>query len=523
MLGRRHISCAPSMQVVVVCLAAYVKDVADVSYCAPGLGTRGDGAWEKAHFMCAFYALPRHFKEHEPRKKGGIFMPLDIQNSMIESRSTKDEPDKAVCFVTLGCKVNQTESEAMAQLFREAKYQVVSVSEEADVVVVNTCTVTNTGDSKSRRVIRRMVKAHPESVVVVMGCYAQTAPGEVLGIEGVDLVLGTQDRVNILKWIERVKEEKVPQNAVRGIWDAEEFEELPQLSEEHRTRAMLKIQEGCNQFCTYCIIPYARGPLRSRLPENAIAEAQRLVEEGYPEIVLTGIHTGYYGQDLGEDWNLARLVRELDNIPGLRRLRLSSIEPMEYTPELIESIVSSDKVCPHLHMPLQSGSDKVLARMHRPYVLKEYRDLLEKLRERIPNLAVTTDIIVGFPGETDEDHASTISFAKACDFAGIHVFPYSKRKGTPAAEYPDQVLQKIKEQRVKELLEVARDSQARFIRHFMGDSVEVLIERVDPKGCATGHTPHYIQVQIPSREDGKRWTAGEFVTVVLDEHHIKLS
>src|SRR5665648_983661 len=232
--------------------------------------------------------------------------------------SCQVEQDKAlssVCFVTLGCKVNQTESEAVAQLFREAKYRVVAASEAADVVVVNTCTVTNMGDSKSRRVIRRMIREHPESVVVVMGCYAQTASGEVLGIEGVDLVLGTQDRLKVLEWIEKVKAERTPQNAVREIWKADEFEELPQLSEEHRARAFLKIQEGCNQFCTYCIIPYARGPLRSRLPENALAEARRLVEAGHPEIVLTGIHTGYYGQDLGgefgEEWNLARLVREL--------------------------------------------------------------------------------------------------------------------------------------------------------------------------------------------------------------------
>ncbi|AET70397.1 MiaB-like tRNA modifying enzyme [Desulfosporosinus orientis DSM 765] len=436
-------------------------------------------------------------------------MPLDSQ--------------KTVCFVTLGCKVNQTESEAMAQLFREANYEVVNASEEADVVVVNTCTVTNTGDSKSRQVIRRMIKAHPESVVVVMGCYAQTAPGEVLGIDGVDLVLGTQDRMKVFEWIDRVQAEKAPQNAVRDIWDAETFEELPQLREEHRTRAMLKIQEGCNQFCTYCIIPYARGPLRSRLPENALAEAQRLVEEGYPEIVLTGIHTGFYGQDLGQGWNLARLVRELDKIDGLRRLRLSSIEPMEFTDDLIESIVSSAKLCPHLHIPLQSGSDEVLKRMNRPYDLREYRDLLERLRQRIPNLAVTTDIIVGFPGETEADHASTIEFAKACKFAGIHVFPYSKRKGTPAAEYPDQVLKKLKEQRVKELIKVARDSQNRFSSQFVGSSVEVLIEKVDAKGWALGHTPHYIQVQIPCREDGRQWSAGEFITIILSEHNLRLS
>lgn len=424
-----------------------------------------------------------------------------------------------VCFVTLGCKVNQTESEAIAQLFREARYQVVEASEYADVVVVNTCTVTNMGDSKSRQVIRRMIKAHPESVVVVMGCYAQTEPGEILNIEGVDLVLGTQDRLKILDWIERVKEQHKPLNAVRGIWETREFEELPQLREENRTRAFLKIQEGCNQFCTYCIIPYARGPLRSRLPENALAEAQRLVEAGYPEIVLTGIHTGYYGQDLGEEWNLARLIRKLDKIPGLCRLRLSSIEPMEYTTELIESVVSSDRVCPHLHMPLQSGSDKILARMRRPYDLNKYWDLLERLHDKIPNLAVTTDVIVGFPGETDEDHNSTLEFVNSCGFAAVHVFPYSKRKGTPAADYPDQVLKKTKEQRVKDLMAVARVSRDTFIRRFIGKPVEVLIERIDPKGYALGHTPHYIQLKIPPRE-AESWTARQLVTVVLEEDYI---
>ena len=424
---------------------------------------------------------------------------------------------QSVCFVTLGCKVNQTESEAVAQLFREAKYRVVAASEDADVVVVNTCTVTNMGDSKSRRVIRRMIREHPESVVVVMGCYAQTAPGEVLNIEGVDLVLGTQDRLKMLEWIERVKAERKPLNAVHEIWKAEAFEELPQLCEEHRARALLKIQEGCNQFCTYCIIPYARGPLRSRLPENALAEASRLVEAGHPEIVLTGIHTGYYGQDLGEEWNLARLVGELVEIPGLCRLRLSSIEPMEYTPALIESIVSSDKVCPHLHMPLQSGSDRILTRMNRPYTLQEYRALLERLRERIPNLAVTTDIIAGFPGETEDDHVSTLEFVRSCNFSGINVFPYSKRKGTPAADYPDQVPKQVKEQRVKDLLLIASASRQEFIRRFIGKSVEILIEWIDPQGRAIGHTPHYIQVQIPASTTMKPLAAREFLTIVLDE------
>lgn len=448
---------------------------------------------------------------------------IDLPDSNVDQRVTHDEQRlrlSTVCFVTLGCKVNQTESEALAQLFREADYEVLDSSEEAAVVVINTCTVTNNGDGKSRRVIRRMVKAHPESIIVVTGCYAQTSPEEVLNIEGVDLAIGTQDRMKVLEWIERVKAERAPQNAVHEIWKAEEFEELPQLCEEHRTRAMLKIQEGCNQFCTYCIIPYARGPLRSRLPENALAEARRLVEAGHSEIILTGIHTGFYGADLKSEWNLARLVRELIKLSGLRRLRLSSIEPMEYTPELIESIVSSDKVCPHLHIPLQSGSDAVLGRMNRPYILREYQELLVTLRQRIPHIAITTDVIVGFPGETDEDHAQTLKFVESCGFSGIHVFPYSKRKGTPAADYPDQVLNKTKEQRVNDLLVVACKSQEAFERSFIGKPVEVLIEWVDPLGNAFGHTPHYLQVKLPASEIDESWSSRQYETVVLEKWHL---
>jgi threonylcarbamoyladenosine tRNA methylthiotransferase MtaB len=425
-----------------------------------------------------------------------------------------------VCFVTLGCKVNQTESEALGQLFRNNGYEIVSSSEQADVVVVNTCTVTNTGDAKSRQVIRRMVKTHPDAFVVVMGCYAQTAPGEVLNIEGVDLVLGTQDRGKILELIDQVKKERQPKSSVHAIWKAVEFEELPLMEGESRTRATLKIQEGCNKFCTYCIIPYARGPVRSRIPENAIAEARKLVAAGYKEIVLTGIHTGSYGDDLGEDWNLARLVRELVKIQGLHRLRLSSIEPMEFTPELLEAIVGNPAVCPHLHIPLQCGSDNILKRMKRPYSLTEYKALIEKVNTLLPGIAITTDVIVGFPGETEEDYQNTLEFVQSCNFSGVHVFPYSKRKGTPAANYPDQIPNKIKEQRVKELMEVAKRSQEEYIRKFLGQTVEVLIERVSPEGIATGHTRNYIQVHLPLKLAGKTWESGELVECMLEEGHL---
>lgn len=448
-------------------------------------------------------------------------MKLETQSSLAGRTGDNLEPrTPSVAFMTLGCKVNQTESEALAQLFRNSGYEVVTSSEEADVVVVNTCTVTNTGDAKSRQVIRRMVKTHPDAFVVVMGCYAQTAPGEVLNIEGVDLVLGTQDRGKILELIAEVKQEKQPKSNVHAIWDAVQFEELPLMEGESRTRATLKIQEGCNKFCTYCIIPYARGPVRSRVPANAIAEAEKLVAAGYKEIVLTGIHTGSYGEDLGEEWNLARLVKGLASIKGLHRLRLSSIEPMEFTPELIEVIVESPVVCPHLHIPLQCGSDAILARMKRPYSVEEFKDLIDKFNQLLPGTAITTDIIVGFPGETEEDFQNSLDFVRSCGFAGAHVFPYSKRKGTPAANYPDQVPNKIKEQRVKELMEVTKNSQEEYVRKFFGQTVEVLIERVSPEGVATGHTRNYIQVHLPPRLEGKPWENGELVECVLEESHL---
>jgi len=424
-----------------------------------------------------------------------------------------------VCFVTLGCKVNQTESEALAQLFRNHGYKVVPSTEKAEVVVVNTCTVTNTGDAKSRQTIRRMVKAHPEAFVVVMGCYAQTAPGEILKIEGVDLVIGTQDRGRIIELIDQVKKERQPKSIVRTIWEAKTFEELPLIETESRTRATLKIQEGCNKFCTYCIIPYARGPVRSRLPENAIAEAQKLVDAGYKEVVLTGIHTGSYGEDLGEDWNLARLVKELTRIKGLHRLRLSSIEPMEFTPELIQVIVNNPNVCPHLHIPLQCGSDEILIKMKRPYTVEEYKRLIQHLNEIIPGIAITTDVIVGFPGETEENFQESLETVRACGFAGVHVFPYSPRKGTPAAKFPDQIPNKVKEERVRLMMQVAKESQEKYVRQFIGRPVEVLIERVDPAGTATGHTPNYIQVKLPPRE-GKSWQSGELVKCILEESHL---
>ncbi|KLU59616.1 threonylcarbamoyladenosine tRNA methylthiotransferase MtaB [Peptococcaceae bacterium CEB3] len=434
----------------------------------------------------------------------------------------RPERIRAVRLVTLGCKVNQTESEAVAQVFRAAGYRVLREDGPADVVVINTCTVTDSGDSKSRQMIRRMIKAHPGSFVIVMGCYAQTSPGEVLKIEGVDLVVGTQDRRRIPELMETVRAARGPRSAVHDIGSAKDFEELPLLEGESRTRATLKIEDGCNQFCTYCIIPYARGPVRSRRPENVLAEARKLVAAGYKEIVLTGIHTGAYGRDLAEPWDLARLVGELGEIRELKRLRLSSIEPVEFTPGLIKTIRESKVVCRHLHIPLQNGSAAVLRRMHRPYTPTDYKRLLERLREVMPDLAITTDVIAGFPGESEEEWQETLTFVASCDFAGVHVFPYSRREGTPAARYPGQVSHRVKQRRTREMLALARIGRERYKRAFIGKTVEVLLETVDEDGSAFGHSGNYLGVRLPPVPGGdSRRFSGMLVEVTLDEENLK--
>lgn len=301
-----------------------------------------------------------------------------------------------VAFHTLGCKVNHYETEAVWNLFKQAGYRRVDFNDEADVYVINTCTVTNTGDKKSRQVIRRAVRRNPDAVIAVMGCYAQTSPAEVMSIPGVDIVIGTQDRDKILEYVERYQAERKPINAVRNIMKTRTFEELDVPAFTDRTRAFLKIQDGCNNFCTFCIIPWARGLLRSRKPESVLAQARQLVEQGYKEIVLTGIHTAGYGEDL-EDYSFAQLLADLIQIDGLKRLRISSIEASQVTDEVIAVIQSSEKLCRHLHIPLQSGDDEILKRMRRKYTTAEYRAKIERIREALPGVAITTDVIVASP------------------------------------------------------------------------------------------------------------------------------
>lgn len=392
-----------------------------------------------------------------------------------------------VAFTTLGCKVNQYESEAMASLFRQHQYEIVDFDEQADVYVINTCTVTHLGNKKSRQLIRRANKMNPQAVVAVMGCYAQTAPGEILDIPGVDIVVGTRDRNRLVELVEQVKQEHKQINAVTDIMQVTEFEELPLVYQTGRSRAFVKIQEGCNNYCSYCIIPYARGPLRSRSMNSILAEVKQRAMEGYQEVVLTGICIGTYGRDQANDTSLAKLITELVQIPELHRLRLGSIEPTDFTPDLLQAIQQSPKVCRHLHIPLQNGNDYVLQAMNRKYNTKEYAQLVGYIRYLIPDIAITTDVIVGFPGETQEHFNRTYSFIAGMEFADLHVFKYSPRQGTKGAAMAEQVAAEEKEARSHKLISLGKELAKEYAIAYMGEIVEVIVEQ------AVGNTPGYME------------------------------
>lgn len=412
---------------------------------------------------------------------------------------------KSVAFHTLGCKVNHYETEAIWQLFKDEGYERKDFDHQADVYVINTCTVTNTGDKKSRQVIRRAVRQNPDAVICVTGCYAQTSPAEIMAIPGVDIVVGTQDRSKMLGYIEQYRAERKPINAVRNIMKNRVYEELdvPYLTD--RTRASLKIQEGCNNFCTFCIIPWARGLMRSRDPKEVINQAQQLVDAGYLEIVLTGIHTGGYGQDL-KDYNLAQLLRDLEaQVKGLRRLRISSIEASQLTDEVLQVLKESKVIVNHLHIPIQSGSDTVLKRMRRKYTMEFFGERLDRLKEVLPDLAITSDVIVGFPGETEEEFMETYNFIAKHQFAELHVFPFSKRTGTPAARMEDQVDEEVKNERVHRLLTLNDQLAKEYASRFDGELLEVIPEDITSEGehagMLVGHTANYLKVVFEGTPD----------------------
>ncbi|QAV31888.1 tRNA (N(6)-L-threonylcarbamoyladenosine(37)-C(2))-methylthiotransferase MtaB [Sulfitobacter donghicola] len=406
-----------------------------------------------------------------------------------------------VAFHTLGCKVNHYETEAIWQLFKEADYERVDFETNADVFVINTCTVTNTGDKKSRQIIRRAIRKNPDAVVCVTGCYAQTSSAEIMEIPGVDVVVGTQDRHKLLDYIDEFQKERQPINGVGNIMKNRKYEELDVPYFTDRTRASLKIQEGCNNFCTFCIIPWARGLMRSRDPEKVVEQATTLVNAGYKEIVLTGIHTGGYGQDL-KNYNLAQLLRDLDQVDGLERIRISSIEASQLTDEVIDVLEGSNKIVRHLHVPLQSGSDTVLKRMRRKYTMAHFSERITKLHEALPDVAITSDVIVGFPGETEEEFQETYDFIVKHKFSELHVFPYSSRIGTPAARMDDQIDEEIKNERVHKLIALSDQLAKEYASKFEDEVLEVIPEENGEKpNTLVGYADNYMKVEFEGSED----------------------
>ena len=400
-----------------------------------------------------------------------------------------------VAFYTLGCKVNQYDTQMMVEKVKAANYQICSFNEKADIYIINTCTVTQISDKKSRNIASRAKKANPDSIVVVCGCFSQVAPDTVSALEKVDIVLGTKNRKDIVKYLEEylINKSKIVDVTNEGGIDKESITDFSE-----KTRAIIKIEDGCRNFCSYCLIPFARGKIVSKKLDNIVAEATSLSNNGYKEIVLTGIHLSSYGIDL-ENIDLADAIIAVNNIDTVKRIRLGSLEPRIITSEFLAKVKDCDKLCPSFHLSLQSGCDTTLKNMNRKYTTAQYKQAVELLRDNFKDCAITTDIIVGFPGESDNDFNKCLEFAKEISFAKIHIFPYSIRKGTKAASMPDQIDKSIKTTREKLLMEVEENCRLNFNKSLIGKNLPVLVEQLQ-NGIYTGFTPNYVSVSFKSEK-----------------------
>ncbi|MBR6014259.1 MAG: tRNA (N(6)-L-threonylcarbamoyladenosine(37)-C(2))-methylthiotransferase MtaB [Selenomonadaceae bacterium] len=417
-----------------------------------------------------------------------------------------------VAFHTLGCKVNQYETEAMQKLFFAAGYEISNEIETADIVVVNTCTVTALSSQKSRQMIRKFSRANKNAVLAVVGCYAQKEPEKISEIDGVDIIIGTSDRMKIVELVEKVlKNRKEKIFFVNDVENISEFEELPHTPQ--RTRAFLKIEDGCNNFCSYCIIPFVRGRVRSRSLESIRAECRELKKNNFKEIVLTGIHIGAYGRDFKNKISLVDAVKIVLETAEPARLRLGSLESAEMTDELIDLMKNDSRICNHVHLPLQSGSDEILKAMHRPYMTKNFSDLTSRLVKEIPEISIGTDLIVGFPGETEKHFEETLNFLNSQPFSKIHVFPYSLREGTLAAEMKNQIDSQTKKIRAAKVLEIANTKEKIFAEKIIGQTVEIIAE-TEENGLIDGLTKNYIRGYVPADEKIK---LGEFIRVKAEK------
>lgn len=419
-----------------------------------------------------------------------------------------------IAFYTLGCKVNQADTASMENLFLRSGHRLVSFDGEADVYIINTCVVTNTGQRKSRQTIHRAIRKNPNALIVVTGCYPQTAAEEVKAIAGVDMIIGNQDRAQIVQLVEErlAHRQTDTLDAVHKLTASTAFEEMAAGDITDKTRAFLKIQEGCNQFCTYCIIPYARGPLRSRSLESIRTETQRLISAGFKEIVLIGIHLGCYGKENHDGPTLYDAVKTVLDVPGVQRLRLGSLESVEVEPRLLTLMQEDARFCRHLHLPLQSGCDKTLQAMNRPYTTAKFKTLLADIKTRVPDIAITTDVIVGFPGETEADFETTCKFAESCGFSKMHIFPFSARKGTPAEKFAGAVTEAVKKERADILGRIDETMHKAFLQAMVGQNAEVLFEQPAGEDYFEGLTGNYQRVFVKS---GGRNLGGEILPVKI--------
>ncbi len=421
-----------------------------------------------------------------------------------------------VAFSTLGCRVNHYESEAMAEKFIREGYEVTEFTEVADVYVINTCTVTNMGDKKSRQIISRARRLNPDAIIAVVGCYSQIAPKEVSAIDGVDVVLGTRNKGDVVYYVNKSRDEQAAQIYVESVLRNKKFEALNIEEYQDKTRAFLKIQDGCNRFCAYCIIPYSRGSVCSKEPRQVLDEINKLSEHGFKEIILSGIHTASYGLDLDGEITLVDLLEEIEKLDGIERVRIGSIEPAFFTPEVVEKIKNMKKLCPQFHLSLQSGCNATLKRMNRRYTAEEYERIVNILRENIKDVSITTDVIVGFPGETEEEFNETYEFLKRIKLTKTHVFKYSPREGTKAATMPNQLDGTVKDKRSKALIELNNKNEGDFTKSIVGRVMDVLIEQ-PVKGkddVYEGYTRNYVKVEVKGIEENLK---GQIVNCKIEE------
>ena len=414
---------------------------------------------------------------------------------------------KKVSFYTLGCKVNQYETNAMAQKFKEAGYEIVDMNDDiSDICIVNTCTVTNMSDRKSRHSLRRVKEKNPFAIIAAVGCYAQVAKNDLEKMSEIDIVLGNEEKANIVQYVEKFMENHNENKLIEieDIASKKEFEDMGQITYTEKTRAFIKVQDGCNQFCSYCIIPYARGRVRSRNAESIIKEITQIAQNGIKEVVITGIHVASYGRDFGNENGLIELLEKINNIEGIKRIRLGSLEPKIITEEFMKRLSKLEKMCHHFHLSLQSGCDATLKRMNRKYTTVEVKEIIERLRRYYDDVMLTTDIIVGFPGETEEEFETTYQFLKEVKLYKMHVFQYSPRKGTRAAVMPNQIDGNIKEARSKKLIELSNENQKMYNKQLVGKEVEILFEDKEIENGITyfrGHTQNYILVKYKTDEN----------------------